>query len=170
MAQKQYTTYQADILSFELRDAMLGILNSGRYCGFDEMVENGSQAGNDIPVRIQSTTGVDKFGKEATPVLEANRAVLISKQGTIIADDGTIDITVTIQDPGETVYHIVYMEHVYTEVPGANNATYGIIHGAETGDPPALSSPTKRIIVGIITEAESSTQFSDLRWYPFYPG
>ena len=61
MAQKQYTTYQADILSFELRDALVGIIKPGRYIGYDAMTEYQVQVGDNVYVRISHSNGINKY-------------------------------------------------------------------------------------------------------------
>lgn len=169
MAQKQYTTYQADILSFELRDALIGIMKPGRYMGFNEMTEYQAQSGDNVYCRISHNPGVSKYDQDyPTPVLEAERGVAISTQGTIIADDGDVDVVVPLITGGAItgVWHIVYMEHVYIATPGANNATYGLRSGTDGGGKPTLSYPTKQIALGYIYEPAGANDFSDLTYFP----
>jgi len=168
MAQKQYTTYQADILSFELRDALLGLVKPGRYIGFDTMTEYQAQSGNNVYCRISHTGHITKYDKASPPVSEANRGVAVSTQGTIIAEDSNVDFT-TVIHPGSSsgYWYLIYMEHEYTEVQGANPATYGIITGTDGGGKPALTSPTNRIIIGYIWEAIDPSGFSDLTYHPY---
>lgn len=169
MAQKQYTTYQADILSFELRDALLGIVNPGRYIGYNAMTENTPPAAGDIILDFDHTSYAAKYGKQSPPVLEANRGVAVSTQGTIIAEDSTVTLTLTFINHASGGYHILYMEHEYTEVQGANPATYGIKSGTGGGSAPALDSPTKQTMLGIIEEASNGAVFGDLTFFPAYP-
>lgn len=167
MAQKQYTTYQSDILSFELRDALLGVLQPGRYYGYDQMTEYQAQSGNNVYCRINASSGINKYDKASPPVLEAARSVAITTQGTIIAEDGNADITIIINGSLVTGrWHLLYMEHEYTEVAGANPATYGIITGSDGGGKPSLTSATLRIILGYIWEGPTPTGFSDLTYEP----
>lgn len=170
MAQKQYTTYQADILSFELRDALLGIIKPGRYIGYNSMTEYQAQSGSNVYCRIGHTTGIAKYNKANPPVLEATRGVAVSTQGTLVAEDGNVDITVVVSTNPDYTYHIVYMEHYYIEVLGANPATYGIILGTPGAGLPTLTSPTKRVIIGIIYEGPYTDDFSGLTWHPYKPG
>lgn len=171
MAQKQYTTYQADILSFELRDALLGVINPGRYIGFNDMSEYQAQSGSSIFCRFSHTTYAKKYDQtNPTPVLEANRGIAISTQGTIIAEDSNVDVTVTIVTHGSGAYHVLYMEHAYLSgTPGANPATFGVKHGTGGGNAPALDYPTRQVVLGIIRELPNAADFDDLEWHPAYP-
>ena len=36
---KTFTDHRALVLSYELREAMLGVINPGIYCGFDTIVK-----------------------------------------------------------------------------------------------------------------------------------
>jgi len=169
MAQKQYTTYQADILSFELRDALLGVLKPGRYTGFNLMSEYQAESGNNIYCRFSHTTGINKYDKASPPVLEAQRGIVVSTQGTVIAEDGDVDITIVSSTVFGDIYHLIYMEHEYTEVQGANPATYGVITGSEGGGRPALTSPTNRIILGYVLQTYygGGIDFNMLEWIPY---
>jgi len=172
-AQRQYTTYQADILSFELRDALLGVLMPGRYRGYNLMAEYDTQVGDNVYCRFTHPAGISKYDQDSPPVLEAKRGIAITTQGTIIAEDGNVDVTVVLINGGasDTVVHLLYMEHVYDgAVPGANNATYGIKSGTEGGGIPSLTSPTKQVIIGYIIEPIGAAQFSNLTYYRYYPG
>lgn len=173
MSQRQYTTFQADILSFELRDALLGTLKPGRYMGYDTMAEYQAQAADNVYCRFTHPAGMNKYDQASPPALEAQRGVAITTQGTIIAEDGNVDVTVTLINGGasDTVVHLLYMEHVYDgAVPGANNATYGIKSGTEGGGVPSLTSPTKQVVIGTIIEPAGATQFSHLVYHLSYPG
>ena len=173
MAQRQYTTFQADILSFELRDALLGILKPGRYIGYNLMAEYQAQVGDNVYCRFSHPAGMPKYDQQSLPVLEATRGIVLTTQGTIITEDGNVDVTVTLINGGasDTVVHLLYMEHVYDgAVPGANNAIYGIKSGTEGGGIPALTNPTKQVIIGTVIEPIGATQFSDLTYHLNHPG
>ncbi len=170
MAQKQYTTYQQDILSFELRDALLGIINPGRYKGFDSMSEYQTQAGNDVYCRISHSNGISKYDKQNIPVLEAVRGVAVSTQGTIIAEDGDVDVTITVSNDPSVTFHIIYMQHYYVEIQGVNPATYGVELGTPGAYLPTLSDSTRRVIIGVVIEDANTTDFNGLTYHPYHPG
>jgi len=173
MAQKQYTTYQADILSFELRDALVGFLKPGRYYGYDNMTEYQTQVSTSVYVEIEHDAGINKYDKTyPTPVLEAERGVAISTQGTIIADDlvSTATQFTIVLSAAVGIFHAVYMEHAYhPSTPGANNATYGVKAGSDGSGPPTLDSPTKQTLLGYILEGAGAADFGDLTWHPQAP-
>lgn len=172
MPQLQYTTYQSDILSFELRDALVGIIKPGRYIGYDDMSQNTPPAAGDIILDFDHTNGMTKYDQtNPTPVLEGTRGIAVTTQGVVIAEDQTITQTLTFIDNVGGGYHILYMEHAYlTGVPGANAATYGIKSGAGGGGIPALDFPTKQVIIGVIKEAPNGAVFGDLAYYIYHPG
>ena len=173
MAQKQYTTYQSDILSFELRDALVGLLKPGRYFGYDQMTEYQTQVGTSVYVEIDNDVGINKYDKTfPTPVLEAERGIVLTPQGTVIAEDFTtaLQLTIVLSATAGAIFHTVYLEHAYhPSTPGANNATYGFKSGTEGGGPAALDNPSKQVALGYILEADDATDFSDLSWWPAPP-
>jgi hypothetical protein len=175
MAQKQYTTYQNDVLSYDLRDALVGVIQPGRYKGFDNMTEYQAQSGSNVYIEISNTNGQNKYDGDGVdpPPLDAERGIAVTTQGVIIADDfsASLQETIALIDGAVNgVYHLLYMEHIYDDAnPGANNATYGWIHGADNDTPPTLTNPTKRVIIGYIYEPISASLFADLVWYPAIP-
>jgi len=175
MSQKQSTTYQSDILSYPLRDSMVGILQPGRYKGFDSLTEYQAQSGDIIYVQIGQTNGQNKYDGDGAdpPTLEAERSIAVTTQGVIIAED-FVAAAATYRDsltlttaPVNGIYHILYMEHIYDDVnPGANPATYGWVSGTDNDTPPALPSPTKQIALGYLYQPkESSGVFPLCEWY-----
>ena len=172
MAQKQYTTYQADVLSFELRDAPLGVIKPGRYIGYDDMSQNTPPAAGDIILDFDHTNGIPKYDQtNPTPVIENTRGVAVTTQGVIIAEDQTVTQTLTFINHASGGYHILYMNHAYLSgTPGANAATYGIKSGSGGGGLPTLDFPTRQVIIGVIQEAPNGAVFGDLTYHPYHPG
>ena len=167
MAQKQFTTYQADILSFELREAMLGIAKPGRYQGWTTMVSNGSPSGGNIPVTFNhGTPGFKKGSHEVPPVLSSPLGIAISTQGTIIHDDTSLNKNIAINGVASIRWDILYMEHVYSDIAGANNAIFGIQQGTAGSGVPTFLNPEKRIIIGLVKIAANGSVFSSLTYYP----
>lgn len=167
MPQKQFTNYNADILSFDLREAMLGILNPGRYIGYDILATNGSPSGGSIPLKLQHTGGVKKLPKGSTSL--ANPVgVAVSTQGTIVHEDQEITFTVTDNSGGGSEkFALVYMEHSYVDgVAGDNPATYGVIIGTSGSGVPSLTNAYKRCIIGVVRLAPGATSISGATWQP----
>ena len=167
MAQKQFTTYQADILSFELREAMLGIAQPGRYQGYSVMASNGSPSGGLIPVRFShGTPGFKKASHAVPPVLGSAVGIALTTQGTIIHEDQNIDKSIGVNGVASIRWDILYMEHVYLDSVGGNPATYGIQQGTAGSGKPSLSNPEKRVVIGYIKIAANGSTYSDLTYYP----
>lgn len=167
MGQKQFITYQSDILSFEAREAMLGVLNSGRYSGYNVLATNGSPAAGSIPLKLQHTGGVQKLAKGGSS-LDSAIGVIVTTQGVIIHEDQEVTITITDNNAGGSIkYSLVYMEHEYLDgVPGPNPAIYGVINGTAGGGVPALTSSYKRSIVGVVEQAIGGLTIADCTWHP----
>ena len=168
MAQKQFTTFQADILSFELREALLGIARPGRFSGFDQIAADGAPSGGTIFLALShSAAGVQKlFNGQSS--LEDPIGVAVTTQGTVIHDD---DVSIDIDIPdnsgsGSIRWYLVFIEHDYVEVPGANNASYGFVAGTPGSGIPALTEPYHRVILGYIRADGSATSISGLTYFP----
>lgn len=167
MSQKQFINYQADILSFPIGEAHLGILNSGRYSGFSAIATNGTPTGGSIPLKIIHTGGVQILGKSQVE-LDPSIGVMVSTQGIIIHEGS--DVSITISDNsggGQKKYCLVYMEHEYQDgVEGDNPAFYGVINGAAGGGVPALTNAYKRTVVGVIELAPGATTIAGCKYHP----
>jgi hypothetical protein len=171
MSQKQFNNYQDDILSFDLREAMLGVLKPGRYCGFDTFTHVSTSSGVIHTHLSHAGTGIQKADKTTpTPVLGLKTGVAVTPQGLIIHDDATT-IDVNIDDGsgngGSTRYDVVYLEHYYLDgVPGSNPATYGIKKGTPGSGTPALAYPSKQVGLVLVTIPTGVTTFASLTFTP----
>jgi hypothetical protein len=170
MAQMQFTNYQDDILSFDLRQAMLGILNPGRYCGYDT-ISPVSEGGGVISITIRHTaTGIRKASKANPPVLGLQHGVVVTPQGMIIHDDNAA-IPITIDDGsgngGLTRYDVIYMSHIYLDgVPGDNPATYHIVKGTPGSGTPAVPFPAYQVPLILVTIPDGVTTWTGLTFTP----
>lgn len=167
MAQKQFITYQADVLSFDAREAMLGVLRAGRYSGYSEMSSNGTPSGGNIPVLLTHSSGVQKLPKGLS-ALSNPIGVMVTTQGVIIHEDQNIGVTVTDNNAGGSIkYSLVYLEHEYLDgVSGPNPGTYGVINGTAGSGIPSLTLSYKRSIVGVIKMDPGATTVAGLTWIP----
>jgi hypothetical protein len=171
MAQKQFTNFQDDILSFDLREAMLGVLNPGRYCGFDTF-SPAVESGGVINITMRHTaSGVRKPNKAIPPVNGLQFGVIITPQGMVIQDDNAT-IPIAIDDGsgngGSTRYDVIYAEHAYLDgVPGDNPATYDIRKGTPGAGTPTLLTPTMQVALVLVTIPNGATTFSQLTLTPF---
>ena len=167
MSQRQFITYQSEILSFEAMEAFMGILNPGRYSGYSVIEANGSPAMGNIPLRILHTGGIQKRPKNVDG-LATSIGVMVTTQGTIIHEDQPVTITILDNAGGAgTKFCIVYMEHSYRDgVPGDNPAIYGVINGVQGGGIPSMIAAYKRSIVGIVEIKPNGQSVVDCIWHP----
>ena len=169
MAQQQFTTYQADVLSFELREAMMGIIRGGRYSGFDQISEDGTPSGGTIFLTLDhSSKGVQTL-PEGGSSLSVNYGVAVTTQGIIIREDDTgIDIDIPDNSGGSSFrWYVIYMEHDYDNgTPGPSPATFGTINGVDGGGIPALTEAYHRVIIGYIRANDGAVDISDLTYFP----
>jgi len=167
MAQKQFTTYQADVLSFDLREALLGIIRPGRFSGFDQITDYDTPDGTIYLHLSHSAAAVQKLAKLGSS-LDSPIGVAVTTQGTIIHEDAT-EIVMDIPDNNASQYdkwYIIYMEHDYVEVQGANNASYGFIAGTGGGGMPTLLEAYHRVPLAYIQADSYATEIAHLHFYP----
>jgi len=171
MAQKQHTNYQEDILSFDLRQAMLGILNPGRYCGYDTF-SPASEGGGVISISIRHTaTGIRLASKVNPPVLGLQHGVVMTPQGLIIQEDNA-NIPITIDDGstngGLVRYDVIYLSHIFLDgVPGDNPATYDIVKGTPGAGTPAVPHPSYEVPLVLVTIPDGAISWTELTFEPF---
>lgn len=170
MSEKQFTNYQDDILSFDLREAMLGILKPGRYSGFDNFTLVSTGGGIHNIHMGHSTTAIKKANSDyPEPTLGLNTGVALSPQGIVVHNDST-DIDLQITDGsagGGDRYDIIYMQHIYLpNTAGSNPAIYGVQQGNPGGGIPSLTSPNKRCILATVKIPNGSTTFAALEFTP----
>ena len=119
MAAKTFTDHRALVLSYELREAMLGIINPGIYCGFDTLAK--TSTGFTVS---HEKTGILKTLENWE--VSAPTGVYMNKYGTLVHEEQPINVNV----PGETkegLYILVaYYQRPYvgTTVPVRFDITY----------------------------------------------
>ena len=163
MAEKQFITHKADITSFEAREAMLGVLSPGRYRGYSTITTGGTPAAGVIPIHLNHTgTGIQKGTHANPPALSDKTGVVVTPQGTIIHNTDT-DIDVGI-DEGITSTRIdlIYVEHEYYDVQGANPSIIGVKKGTPGGGTPTLSKPAEQVAIIKVTISSTAVIFGDL--------
>lgn len=178
MAQKQFTTYEADVTSFELREAMLGILRPGRYVGYNKIEANGSPS-TDIPITLShdstSYKNIKKASEATPPTLGSAIGVAVSTQGGLIHEDQDINLNISfLSQTGYVRYDVIYMEHEYIQSAGLNPATYGVKEGTpietsaelSTGIP-TLDNPEKQSPIGIVKVPDGASVVGDLTYIPY---
>lgn len=129
MAAKTFTDHRALVLSYELREAMLGIINPGIYCGFDTLAKTSTGF----------TVSHDKTGILKTLEnweVSAPTGVYMNKYGTLVHEEQPINVNV----PGETkegLYILVaYYQRPYvgTTLPVRFEITYTLRAAESSSD------------------------------------
>ena len=129
MAAKTFTDHRALVLSYELREAMLGIINPGIYCGFDTLAKTSTGF----------TVSHDKTGILKTLEnweVSAPTGVYMNKYGTLVHEEQPINVNV----PGETkegLYILVaYYQRPYvgTTLPVRFEITYTLRAAENSSD------------------------------------
>lgn len=155
MAQKQYVKYLDPLISWIQNTSFLGILNPGRYCGFDSLQVTGANA-----IRIGHTqTGVKT--RDFNQTLLGPWGTWVSKQGVIIQETSFIPNTNFVIDSNAGNdfwrYDVLVGEHEYVPISGEQtDATYFIIKGQTSSYSfdgvllPPLPNPDKQVILAII--------------------
>jgi len=170
MAQKIYVGYQLGLDSWLQNTSLLGVLNPGRYCGFNSLTVNG----------MDITLGHTQFGvtvRDANNIKSGPFGKWLSPQGTLISEDSPMG-PYTLDDNSSNDYwryDVLYGEHHYK--PVSNHATlypaiYGILKGptaTSNFDGPAigtLSDPDHQVILAIIAIPPNASDLTGISLYP----
>lgn len=159
MAQKQFHRYQDDVKSFELGEALVGVISPGRLSGYQgiSVVDNVDPNYVDITIshnRVGGPFAVKKSSNTQPPVLSDPLGVVVTKQGQIIHDTGEVLIQAIpkLLAGDEVRVDIIYMEHTYEESLSPTPITYGITLGPEV---PVIEGTTNLNLPIWTTELEA---------------
>ena len=100
---KSFTNWKAKVTSYELREAMLGVINPGVYAGFDTLISYDSTS----VVIGHSVSGIRKAGHSQTGGYDKSKptGVFMTSFGTLIHMDS--DLTITAGVPVTEGYYIL---------------------------------------------------------------
>lgn len=144
MAQKRFWSWKDDDSSFDLSQEKLGIIDAGRYRGFDYAT---------------STTGMDlKLDHALTGFRQVNLAltasgllgVWVTRQGVTVVEDGAITLPISDGDATYDRIDLIVGEHQQVVSVGGIAATYSVIEGTPAAFPtrPSLPLPNQHVILG----------------------
>ena len=173
MAEERYTEWKAPITSWELRHALIGVLEPGRYRGFDTMVSNGAPGAGVIPIKItHATTGLQKTQFDNT--LTANLfSMLLTRQGVIIHTDDMPELDIDDNAGNASIrYDYLIAEYEWVQSVGGQVMSVSILKGP-LNNPilPTLTNPEKTIILGTFTLLSNAGDTSDITYLGAYiPG
>lgn len=145
MTQVRIYEYGANDSTFNIFNrALNGILPAGLYCGFDF-----SPTANMTLTMIQGSTGL-QFSD--INLAQDRWSCIRSQQGVIVMENGNITVTMSANASTDPRIDVVYMEHVWQQILGGSNATYGVVQGTPATNPsaPALPNPEKQVKIAEI--------------------
>lgn len=162
MAQKRYHNYQRPVDSFDENRRLLGLLQPGRYRGFDG---------------IASFSGLGAvIGHSGTGILQTNSdnttqdgpvGIWVSPIGTIVHEPGNLASINFASNAANGFERIdaVYGEHQWLASPGGQAAIYGVAQGANGGPvKPVVSNPKVQVILGYMHIPANAANLSAATW------
>jgi len=152
MTQIRTHNYNRPLVSFDENRRLLGMLEPGRYRGFDT-----PKWGTNTITIAHAITGVVETRLNQS--LTFPQGVTLSRQGVTIKEDdviGPLPILSNVANAFRRVDTFV-VEHEITNSPGGQEAIYSIIQGPDGDENPApLTAPQKQIVLGYITMQPST--------------
>jgi len=165
MTQVRYTTFKANVDSYTNLQRFLGILQPGRYRGYDVLADIATWNFN-----IDHTiTHIVKSTSATPPVTGNNMSMLYTPQGIVVEEDAKITgLVATAADGTNDRIDLVVCDHEYLASTGGQLATYSLIDGtpASSPVPPSLANPEKQTIVGELRTIGGSSSLSTAIWTP----
>lgn len=164
MAQTRYHNYNRPVASFAENARFVGILETGRYRGFDTLVTTAS-----LVFKLQHTSVDGKKHVDESEALGNYSGIFITPQGVVIKEDG--EITGLTVDTNAANAHerldVVVATHVWDATAGGTAATYSIIKGALGGPvEPALTNPETQTKIGVVRIPASAGTLASAVWEP----
>jgi len=164
MTQIRKLEYLADDSTFDLNTKEVGIIDPGVYRGFGVQLKTTSDL---ILRRAHTGDGASYVNKLS--ILVENIGVIKTKQGVLINETETVEITITTNLASlNPRIDTIIVEHEYDEIEGGNPALYSVIEGTPSSDPvaPGLTDPDKQIKIGelYIPAGCEDLSDSDVQW------
>lgn len=181
MAQKRYLEYKNDDTTYDLNNKLVGLLNHGRFAGFDVMAFQPN-----MTLRLNhDVTGRRKIASNLTTVEKAG--IVLTRQGVVVEEDGQLDFTIEPNATTKGRIDYIVLEHQHVEVTGGQAAIYKVLKGPVTGSTiggdlgeiddvdgegglpePTLTDDKKQVVIGklLIAPFTSALQGSASVWTP----
>jgi hypothetical protein len=165
MAQKRFHNYQDAVESSRFVQHMAVLHSSGRYAGFNI---RGTNSGLNMNIRHNATgLSTSRTLIPSASGVESPIGLWVSKQGTVIQEDGFINVTCADNSANAFVrYDLFYGEHDYVSIVGGQAATYGVITGLASRTIPALSNPNIQTPLGIIEIPANAANLDNATFWP----
>jgi uncharacterized protein (UPF0254 family) len=168
MAEERYTEWKASVTSWELRHALIGLLEPGRYRGFDTIISNGTPGTGVIPLKVTNTaTGLQKTQDDNT--LTTNLfAMLLTRQGVIIHTDTNPELDIDDNIGNVSIrYDYLIAEYEWVKAIGGQAMSVSILKGPLANPTlPTLTNPEKTVILGTFELAPAAAVVGDITYTP----
>lgn len=161
MAQQRFWSWKDDDSSFNLSQEKLGIIDNGRYRGF-----------NYAP----ATTGMTlKLNHQLTGMRQVNLAqvasgllgVWVTRQGVTVVEDAVIPLPIAVGDATYDRIDLIVGEHEQVTSVGGIAATYSVVQGTPSAFPlrPSLPLPNKHVVLGWLRVPAGTTTLNADMYY-----
>lgn len=153
--QRRFWNWRDDDLTASINQWLQGLIDSGRYRGFDPVL------GSTMQITLNhSTSGAIRVTKEGN--FTSKYGVVSTKQGTIIQEYDNIQLDVDSTPVGQHRKDLIIVTHQYTEIVGGQQAIYSIIKGTQVSTDqqaalPLLTDEEHQTILGSIYLPENTT-------------
>lgn len=159
MAQKIYMNYKQALTSNDFNRWFLGLLEPGRYRGFDTLTPSG------LSFTINHTTTGILITEENLSQSPAT-GILLTHQGFIIQEDSAIaGVCGTNGSNPHTRIDWLICTHEDVNTIGGQAAVYSVLQGALSVEP-TLPNPEKQILVGKISIPGLATNLNSATYTP----
>jgi len=140
--QRRLYNYREDDKTFLLNQHLIGIVDAGRYRGF----EYESSVGMSLTLG-HTNSGIIQVGQDILPT--APMGLWRTRQGTIITEDAAITLNLNSNPSGNPRIDLIVGSHHHVESVGGIVATYSVVQGTPAATPvaPALVNANRDVIL-----------------------
>ena len=167
------TKYYADVQSFPLSQARMGMFGPGRYSGFDQIIAG--TGATDIPIKLKhSTAGLKQTDNTNTQTDYIG--TVMTPHGVVINTVDVTDLVISKNQGGWTQgdapevakdrYDLIYLEYWWADEDPGNDPFVGVIEGTAGAGIPSLTQPKVQIALGVVFVPYGAGSFSDLVYTP----
>lgn len=174
MAQRRFWNWRDDDLTADINQWLQGILESGRYRGYDAKVgtNNGGSgtvrtAGISLPnvivdaiPSVGMTLTLSHLDTGSVRVDKNEQwtdkfGVVVTKQGTVVQEYDNIELPISTTNNGFHRFDLIVINHQYSEIPGGEQGIYSVIEGVAThtnirANVPSLPNQELQTVLGVL--------------------
>lgn len=161
------TQYHAEVKSFPLSIARIGILRKGRYSGFDLMIAGTGTV--DIPIAIKASTDSVRSLSSANAV-NAVESTVLTAHGVVIKSPDTVQLSIAPNLTSKARWDRIYLEYLWEDSDTPSSPFIGVISNVTKpfiGIPPTPVATTEtQVTLGTVYVPAGATSFGSLIYYP----